>query len=47
MVQVFQMVRVVRVVRVVKVVQVVSLDDTYSENIWFTIYMVETNRILR
>ena len=30
------MVRVVRMVKVVQMVQVVSLDDMYSENIWFT-----------
>ena len=29
------MVRVARVVQVVQVIQVVSLDDMYSENIWF------------
>ena len=29
------MVRVVRMVKVVQMVQMVSLDDMYSENIWF------------
>ena len=35
-VQVVYVVQVVRMVKVVQMVQVVSLDDMYSENIWFT-----------